>query len=310
MLFPTIFRESNDWNMDLDAAYIEPLIDDWVEQLQQTVKNERQEQIVNAANFAIPFIASTVNAAFKIAEYLELESNVKYMAVQLYDTYIWKQFWELYKTEISNENNFSEMSWLCKVSTKSSKQTKLSLMSCFQLACKMDSHSGVLRISQILNILHLIDKEAVYTPSMISSSEIRVFKTVGFKMPLYTPLHCIEILLAATGLGENLNMINISTDLLDLAYLQHDRLYMQFYLHYTDKDNLHMEHRAKQMISLKSNLLFLSAAIVYCTTFFLCLDTNVSEEQLLITKLAELSSTTNKDISNMANTLLLIATQE
>lgn len=55
---------------------------------------------------------------------------------------------------------------------------------------------------------------------MISSSEIKVFKTIEFKMPLYTPLHYIEILLAATGLGETPNTINISIDLLDLAYLK------------------------------------------------------------------------------------------
>jgi len=55
---------------------------------------------------------------------------------------------------------------------------------------------------------------------MISSSEIKVFKTVGFTMPLYTPLHCIEILLAATGLGETPNTFNISINLLDLAYLK------------------------------------------------------------------------------------------
>jgi len=55
---------------------------------------------------------------------------------------------------------------------------------------------------------------------MISSSEIKVFKTVEFIMPLYTPLHCIEILLAATGLGETPNTFNVSINLLDLAYLK------------------------------------------------------------------------------------------
>ncbi|XP_011686330.1 PREDICTED: uncharacterized protein LOC105449037 isoform X2 [Wasmannia auropunctata] len=295
--------------MDLDRAYIEPLIDDWMEHLQQTMKKHEQgqEQSVNAIDFAMPFVAipaSTVKAAFKIAEYLELEPNVKYMAIQLYDKFMCKHFWEIYKTEIANDP--SEAFKVCK---KTCNQTKLNLMSCFQLACKMDSHSSALGISQILNILYLIDKESEYTRNMISSSEIKVFKTVGFKMPLYTPLHCIEILLAATGLGETPNVFNISIDLLDMAYLKHDRLYSQFDLYYMHKD-VNTEHVAEKLISLKSNILFLSAAIVYCTMFFLCLDTNISEEQIIITKLAELSNTTNIDISNMANTLLSIATQE
>lgn len=177
---------------------------------------------------------------------------------------------------------------------------------------------------------------------MISSSEIKVFKTIGFKMPLYTPLHCIEILLAATGLGETPNIFNISIDLLDLAYLkvwtldislsnlflymqftiyntyltqscthfQHDRLYSQFHLYYMHKDVVNAEHVARKLMSLKSNILFLSAAIVYCATFFLCLDTNASEEQVVVAKLAELSNTMDADIFNMANMLLLIVTQE
>ncbi|XP_071577123.1 cyclin N-terminal domain-containing protein 1 isoform X2 [Temnothorax nylanderi] len=286
---------------------LEPLIHDWVEHLQQTMKKQEQEQIANATDFDMPFVASTVKAAFNIAEYLELEPNVKYMAIQLYDRFMCKHFWEIYKTEIAN--NLSEASWF-KVCDENSNQTKLTLMSCFQLACKMDSHSSALGISQILNILHLIDKESEYTPMMISSSEIKVIKTVEFKMPLYTPLHCIEILLAATGLGETPNMVNVSTDLLDLAYLKHDRLYSQFHLYYTHKDVLNAEHVTRKLISLKSNILFLSAAIVYCATFFLCLDTNASEEQVVVTKLAELSNTTDTDIFNMANMLLLIATQD
>ncbi|KYQ56690.1 Cyclin N-terminal domain-containing protein 1, partial [Trachymyrmex zeteki] len=258
---------------------LEPLIYDWMEHLQQTMRKQEQEQIANATNFAMPFVAipaSTMKAAFKIAEYLELEPNVKYMAIELYDRFMCKHFWELYKTEFANDP--SEASWF-KICKKTSNQTKLNLMSCFQLACKMDSHSSTLGISQILNILYLIDKESEYTRNMISSSEIKVFKTVGFTMPLYTPLHCIEILLAATGLGETPNTFNVSIDLLDLAYLKHDRLYSQFYhLYYIHKDTINAEYVARKLISLKSNVLYLSAAIIYCTTFFLCLDTNASEE--------------------------------
>lgn len=76
------------------------------------------------------------------------------------------------------------------------------------------------------------------------------------------------------------------------------------------KDVVNAEHVARKLMSLKSNILFLSAAIVYCATFFLCLDTNASEEQVVVAKLAELSNTMDADIFNMANMLLLIVTQE
>lgn len=47
--------------MDLDRAYIEPLIDDWMEHLQQTMKKHEQgqEQSVNAIDFAMPFVGDS-----------------------------------------------------------------------------------------------------------------------------------------------------------------------------------------------------------------------------------------------------------
>jgi len=96
----------------------------------------------------------------------------------------------------------------------------------------------------------------------------------------------------------------------DPTHFQHDRLYSQFYLYYMHKNVVNAEHVVRKLITLKSNVLFLSAAIVYCTTSFLCLDTNASEEQVIVTKLAELSNTTNTDIFNMANMLFSVVTQE
>lgn len=39
-------------------------------------------------------------------------------------------------------------------------------------------------------------------------------------MPFYTPLNCVEILLAATGLKDTPNMQELTINLLDLVYLQ------------------------------------------------------------------------------------------
>jgi len=68
------------------------------------------------------------------------------MAVELYDRFMCKHFWKVHKDEIANDP--SEASWF-KVCKTTSNQNKLNLMSCFQLACKMDSHSSALGISQV-----------------------------------------------------------------------------------------------------------------------------------------------------------------
>lgn len=142
---------------------------------------------------------------------------------------------------------------------------------------------------------------------MIISSEFKVFKTVGFKMPLYTPLHYIEILLAVTGLRETPKAYEISLTLLDLAFLQHEKLY----LHLQSEIQIYAENTKlmkKKLMLLKSNMLFLSTAIVVCTTFFLSTEINASKA--LTVKLARLSNTIDTDIWKMANILFLMSVQE
>ncbi|CAK9813929.1 hypothetical protein ANTPLA_LOCUS8040 [Anthophora plagiata] len=90
----------------------------------------------------------------------------------------------------------------------------------------MDSHCKNLRISQVLNILRWIDKKSEYTHSTIFSSEYKVFNTVGFGMPFCTPLNCIEVLLlTATGLKDTPKIQELTINLLDLVYLEREKLY-------------------------------------------------------------------------------------
>lgn len=132
--------------MDLDTAYIEPLIDDWLEGLKSYVK--QQENLIKAKDeFYMPFIAiplPIVKAIFKITEHLDLGPNTKYITIHLYDKFICNYFWEIYRNADQTESSWSQ---ICK---KISSQSKLYLMSCLQLANKMDSHFNTLKISYLV----------------------------------------------------------------------------------------------------------------------------------------------------------------
>lgn len=92
---------------------------------------------------AIP--VPVVSAIFKITKHLDLGPDTRYIAIHLYDKFMCNYFWEVYKAEAAEqtENSWSEV---CK---KISSQSKLYLMSCLQLASKMDSHSKSLGTSQV-----------------------------------------------------------------------------------------------------------------------------------------------------------------
>ncbi|KOC67731.1 hypothetical protein WH47_11132 [Habropoda laboriosa] len=240
--------------MDLDTAYIEPLLDDWLEGLQTVIK--AQENLVKAKDeFYMPFVENT-----------------------------WSQ--------------------ICK---KISSQSKLYLMSCLQLASKMDSHSKNLRISQVLNLLRWIDKKSEYTHSAIFSSEYKVFKTVGFRMPFCTPLNCIEVLLAATGLKDTPNMQELTINLLDLVYLQREKVYSNLQC-LIQGHVARTQEEKRSLMTLESNVLFLGASVVLCGTFFFCIDSETAK--VIALKLSQLIDIKFNDIWNMANILLVMAIQE
>ncbi|XP_034190329.1 cyclin N-terminal domain-containing protein 1 [Osmia lignaria lignaria] len=289
--------------MDFDTAYIEPLLDGWLEDLQTRIKE--QENCINVKDeYYMPFIAipvPVVSAILKITEYLELGPETKYVAIHLYDKFMCNYFWKLYKTTNQTEDHWSEV---CK---KISSQAKLYLMSCLQLASKLDSHSNNLGISQVLNVLKWIDGKTEYTRGMIFSSEYEVFKMVEFKMPLCTPLNCVDVLLAAIGLKNTQNLQNLVISLLDLVYLQWEMLYsQQQYLVYGHVATTHQEKR--NCMTLKCNVLFLAASVILCATFFSCIDNEAAK--IIASKLSEFVNINPNDIWKMANILFMMAVQE
>ncbi|CAK9803328.1 Cyclin N-terminal domain-containing protein 1 [Anthophora quadrimaculata] len=289
--------------MDLDTAYIEPLLDDWLEELQTVIK--AQENLVKGKDeFYMPFIAipaPIVNAIFKVTEHLDLRPDTRYIAIHLYDQFMCNYFWENYKNADQTEN-----SW-CQICKMISSQSKLYLMSCLQLASKMDSHCKNLRISQVLNILRWIDKKSEYTHSTIFSSEYKVFKTVGFRMPFCTPLNCIEVLLAATGLKDTPNIQELTINLLDLVYLEREKLYSNLQC-LTQGHIARTQEEKRSLMTLESNVLFLGASVVLCGTFFFCTDGETTK--VIALKLSQLIDIRFNDIWNMANILLVMAIQE
>ncbi|XP_054012652.1 uncharacterized protein LOC128894725 [Hylaeus anthracinus] len=291
--------------MDLDTAYIEPLLEDWLDGLQAVMK-EQEKLVKGNDEFYMPFVAipaPIISAIFKITKHLDLGPDTKYIAIHLYDKFMCNYFWEVYKDETTEQ---TENSW-SKVCKKISSQSKLYLMSCLQLASKMDSHSTSLGISQVLNILRWIDKKSEYTKSIIFLSEFKVFKMVGFRMPFCTPLNCIEILLAATGLMNMPNMQDLTTSLLDSVYLQREKLYsnlqclVQGHTATTDQEK-------RYLITLESNTLFLGASVVLCGTFFARVDNETAK--IIALKLSELVNIKKDDIWNMASILLVMTLQE
>ena len=89
---------------------------------------------------------------FSIVDEFDLEPNAKYLALHLYDKYMNNISWEAYKIAI--KNGLSEDLWE-QEQKKSSNEAKLRLLSCIQLASKMDSNVKCLGIVEVNKSLQI-----------------------------------------------------------------------------------------------------------------------------------------------------------
>lgn len=90
-----------------------------------------------------------VKKIFVITDWFALGPRAKYLAVYIYEKFLSNQFWEIYQEHETRPDSEEYARAVDKVS----KVLMLRLMSCIQLASKMDSHLLGLGITQVINFV-------------------------------------------------------------------------------------------------------------------------------------------------------------
>lgn len=291
--------------MDFDSAYIDPLLDEWVSFLHEKSK-ELEKVILEKSKFFIPIIGlrtNDVKLIFNIIEQFKFHRNAKYLAVHLFEKYINFKIWETCNTVHDNVNP----NYISKREAVNNKpEIKLRLLSCIQIASKMDSNEDYLKISHIKNMLRKIDPDRHYSNKIILDSEFYVFKSVEFEMPTYTPKSCVDVLLAASGLRNTLEIAKSSSRLLDLSYICNEELYSNLRV-VTHEGTQAAFLNDRSALLLKSDGLFLGASIIFSSVFFINMEKKNLKE--LLKKVAFLVELKETDIWDMANLLFNLSCQ-
>ncbi|XP_011495268.1 PREDICTED: uncharacterized protein LOC105360157 isoform X2 [Ceratosolen solmsi marchali] len=244
-----------------------------------------------------------VRAIFIISNSFHIEPYAKYLAVHLLDKYMSCLFWEL----ISSCSEVTE-STMRQLYDKMSCQMKLVLASCLQIASKVDLYKTGLGISQIQDLLQSIDPERDYSKSSISSCELRILKSLDFRLPLCLPIHAVEIFLAFAELSSKHLIRDTCINLLDIAYLRHEEVFRQLHLMARGCEYDKSKRVCRDFLALEASAPFIGAAVVVCSNFFFHLKRKVVES--LATRLASLIEMSPIDINIMANVLFTYAVDE
>ena len=133
---------------------------------------------------------------FLLCHHFSLPADVRYRAVDLFHRFMPKHISELYEHVESTKTSNSPIKWDT-VQDRLTHQVSLRATTCVQLASKMSIHYKIVSINKARSFLSSCGFR--YACNSLVQSEIRVLKTLDFRVHNPTPLEYVEVLLETLG---------------------------------------------------------------------------------------------------------------
>ncbi len=221
-----------------------------------------------------------------------LNPDVQYRAVELFHRFMVKHIEELYAHVQNSADSSSPIMW-SDVEQRLKHQITLRAVSCVQLASKLSSHYHLVTINRARIFLSKCGFR--YAQTSVVQSEVRVLKTINFRVHNPTPLEYIEALLGALSKeNEHLpvkQLHGISLKLLDMFYLTRETVFANF-LHLVQLRN-GTKGKMGPMHGLSVDSMILAASIITAASLVLyeCIDM-----QWIVSVLCDIAKVESQDI--------------
>ena len=201
-----------------------------------------------------------------LSNHFNLPADIKYKALQLFQQFMTQHVCELYEHVQLSQHTASPIKWET-VENRLQHQITLRALTCLQLASKLSLHYKVVSISRIRS--YLANCGFRYASSSIVQSEIRVLKTLDYRVHGPTPLDYIEVLLEV--LGHNVTSLpvkqlyGVSMQLLDMYYLSCTDIISKLRERASPKD----AQSKKPPLGIEMDYLLLGCGIIGAASFIL-----------------------------------------
>ena len=177
-------------------------------------------------------------------------------------------------------------------------QITLRAVSCVQLASKLSSHYNLVTLNRAR--LFLSKCGFRYAPSSIVQSEIRILKTIKYRVHSPTPLEFVEALLGFLSKQNEKYPVKqlhgISLKMLDLFYLSRESVYSQL----VDLIKVRKCHN-EELQGLLVNSMVLAASVVTAASLAIYESLDV---KMLIASISEAAEVNSKTITDFAWVLM------
>ncbi len=231
-----------------------------------------------------------------------LTPDVQYRAVELFHRFMIGHIEELYSHVQSSAETSSPITWR-DVEERLKHQVTLRAVSCVQLASKLSSHYHLVTLNRARVFLSKCGFR--YAATSIVQSEVRVLKTIKFRVHNPTPLEFIETLLGALDSEDDslpvMQLHGISLKLLDIFYLSRESIFTNFAKLIKSRNNTRPEEIEKLISVLCVDSMLLAAAIITSSSLVIY---EAIDTQWLISALCEAAGVESRDVIDYSLVLM------
>lgn len=225
---------------------------------------------------------------------------MQYKAAELFHRFMVSHIKELYVHVLNSKKLDSPIVWQ-DVEERLKHQVILRAVSCVQLASKLSSHYHLVTINRARAFLSQCGFR--YATSSIVQSEVRVLKTVEFRVHHPTPLEFVEAILGVLAQQDNSvpvkQLHGISLKILDVFYLSRPHVYSMLKQVMGGPESC--EESLALLGTVDMNYMFLAVSVVAAASVVIYHSVDI---KVIISRLSEISSIVNKHILNFATILL------
>ena len=233
---------------------------------------------------------------FQLAHRLGLSPAAQYNAMELFSNFVSLHIKELYTHVKTVNQSESPISWE-QVENRLKHQIILRAVSCLQIASKTDSHYNAVGLRKARTFLASCGFR--YAPSSLIQSEIRVLRTIDYRVHHPTPVHFIEALLEVVGRRSNgdlpVNQLyGVCLKVMEVVYLTWETVYSSL------RELCGMHSSTEEASSLENNQLFFATAVICAASFFL----DVGQSDSVTQQLAETTDILLEDVLDFSSVII------
>jgi len=210
----------NEKNVGIKPALLE-------ETLQQLAK-ENEQNMLNTDNECNGIFKNGKRAVymFLLCKHFKLGYEEQFVAVELFSRFMSKHVAELLLHVKETKNTENAIEW-SHVEQRIKHQITLRAVTCAQVASKVCSHYRIISLGSAKRFL--ASHGFRYAANSIVQSEVRILKTLDYKVHPPMPLTYVEALLEVLGHNDPLltvkHLHGICLNILELYYIQRDAVY-------------------------------------------------------------------------------------